>query len=616
MQVVWKKLAEGQSVPTSRWLAIGFGALSAFGIPVLLSLLGWLTELLFGGGGTSIPTIESEGARPLPSVLILGNWIRLSTDWLPCYGSTLRCALWLIALIGSVIALERWAVHATRAASLQAALYWTSNLLHRLFDQSRALSMDQGISGQRRILRDLIQTDLPRVRESLTDWYRVFPRNFLQILLCLALACLIQPWLTLLCILAFVIVWGLTSSLDAAYRKQRPVYLERRRHAHEQLIYLCESSALLESVDSRIDAKQMFDRQIDAFHQAHRKLAEEGVLRSPWGLSAAVLLGALLLFVISVRVLEPGSSLGVGEVVVLIGSVVVSVNGIFRIRKTLRRRSNAIHAAQTISNYLAVPAVRFGRLPSAAIEGSITTGIRFENVSFRDADRAKILEDVSLDLVPGKLTAVVSLDTATGQAIGEIILGFGLPASGRVLIDQRNLIDLDPLSIRQRTLFVNERGPILDGSLEENLWAGKPKDATIDVLELARQAHVSEPILNLSDGLGTVFSSNDERLPPDQLFRLGVVRALIKKPSVVVAHEPRQRVSFQEEQDSLKALELLRSHQTILVVLPERLSTLRSADQILVFKDGKVVATGTHSQLLEQSEIYRHFNYMRFAISP
>lgn len=614
MQVVWKKLAEGQAVPTSRWLAIGFGALSALGLPLLLALLGWWIELLFSPASSLEVQAEGVFVRELPEVLTLGNWIQLSTDWLPSQGSTLRCAISLIALIGGVLALERLAYNRTRVASLQASLYWTSNLLHRLFDQSRALSMDQGISGQRRILRDLIQTDLPRVRESLTDWYRVFPRNLLQIVLCVALACLIQPWLTLLCILALIVLWGLFSSLDAANRKQRPVFLERRRHAHEQLVYLCESSPLLESVDSRIDARQIFDRQVDAFNHAHGKLGDEGGIRSPWLLSATILLGAFLLFVISVRVLEPNSALGVGEVFVLVGCVIVSVNGIFRIRRSLRKRSNAVQAARAIASYLSVPAMRLGGA-GAPIAANITNRIRFENVSFRDTDRSKVLEDVSIELVPGKLTAIVSLDASAGQAIGEMILGFGLPASGRILVDNQNLIDLDPISIRRQTLLVNERGPIIDGSLEENLWAGKPKDATIDVLELARRANVSEAILNLSDGLGTVLSSNDERLPPDQLFRLGVVRALIKKPAVVVAHEPSQRVSVQEEQDSVRALEVLRSLNTILVVLPERLSTLRRADQILVFKEGRIVANGTHQQLLEQSDIYRHFNYMRFAIS-
>jgi ABC-type multidrug transport system fused ATPase/permease subunit len=75
------------------------------------------------------------------------------------------------------------------------------------------------------------------------------------------------------------------------------------------------------------------------------------------------------------------------------------------------------------------------------------------------------------------------------------------------------------------------------------------------------------------------------------------------------------RVSAKDEAESLQALQQLRGLNAIVLVIPERLSTLRAADQILVFRQGKLVSSGTHQQLLEQSEIYRHFNYMRFAVS-
>jgi ABC-type multidrug transport system fused ATPase/permease subunit len=75
------------------------------------------------------------------------------------------------------------------------------------------------------------------------------------------------------------------------------------------------------------------------------------------------------------------------------------------------------------------------------------------------------------------------------------------------------------------------------------------------------------------------------------------------------------RVSAKDEAESLQALQQLRGLNAIVLVIPERLSTLRAADQILVFRLGKLVSSGTHQQLLEQSEIYRHFNYMRFAVS-
>jgi ABC-type multidrug transport system fused ATPase/permease subunit len=147
------------------------------------------------------------------------------------------------------------------------------------------------------------------------------------------------------------------------------------------------------------------------------------------------------------------------------------------------------------------------------------------------------------------------------------------------------------------------------------MLAGVKKDTTLDLVSVAKEARVSEGILNLADGFGTMLSSNDERLAPDQLYRLGIARALIRRPSIIVAFEPKQRVSSQDEFDSLSALVTLKDMGATVLVVPERLSTLRAADQIIVFQEGRVVASGTHQKLLEDSELYRHFNYIRFSWS-
>jgi ATP-binding cassette subfamily B protein len=608
MQRVWKKLTEGEAVPSSRWFAMGLGTISAFLMPVLLTLIGWFVQLLF-----VVQTTEN-GKRVLPETLYVGSWLRITTSSLSTDKNILRCAITLLMLITVVFVIERLTLLLARRASLQAALQWTSRLLRRLFHQSRNLSVDQGLSGQRKRLRDLIQSDVPRVRDALTEWYRVIPRNLIQTIAVLVLASLIHPWLTLLAILALVVTWGLFITLEAAQRKHRPVILERRRNAHEQLIYLCESSAMLESVDPRVDVEHMYDTHAQHFNHSQLRLADESAFRSPSLLITITLLTALFLFVLSIRVLEPESTLHIGDIVVLSGCVIVAVNGIFRLRRGLRKRSNAITSADNLENYLSIQGVRTDSL-GKGIQARITSSIEFEHVCFRDSSKNRILDDVSLSLIPKQITAIVSLEPATADALGEMVLGFGLPTSGRALVDGINLIDLDPMSVRRQSLLVNEHGPLLDGTVEENLWSGRPKDAMIDVMDLARNACVSESILNLPDGLGTVLSSNDDRLAPDQLYRFGIVRALLKKPSVIVCHEPRMRVSAKDEAESLQALQQLRGLNAIVLVLPERLSTLRAADQILVFRHGKLVSSGTHQQLLEQSEIYRHFNYMRFAVS-
>jgi ABC-type multidrug transport system fused ATPase/permease subunit len=131
-------------------------------------------------------------------------------------------------------------------------------------------------------------------------------------------------------------------------------------------------------------------------------------------------------------------------------------------------------------------------------------------------------------------------------------------------------------------------------------------------MEVARKAHVADAIMNLPEGLQTLVSPSEERLPPDSLFRIGIARGFVKKRSIVVAEEPKpMRASI--EADSTEALVQLKNEGVIVVVLPNRLSTLRAADQVVVLHDHQVSDRGTHAELLERSELYRHLNYVRFA---
>jgi ABC-type multidrug transport system fused ATPase/permease subunit len=102
-------------------------------------------------------------------------------------------------------------------------------------------------------------------------------------------------------------------------------------------------------------------------------------------------------------------------------------------------------------------------------------------------------------------------------------------------------------------------------------------------------------------------------MQPDELFRIGLTRGLIKKPKLILAEEPSQRVNLRTEMETCEALLQLRNQKVTIVTLAKRLSTLRSADQILVLHDHKLAGVGTHSELLESSEIYRHLNYLQFS---
>jgi ABC-type transport system involved in cytochrome bd biosynthesis fused ATPase/permease subunit len=193
-----------------------------------------------------------------------------------------------------------------------------------------------------------------------------------------------------------------------------------------------------------------------------------------------------------------------------------------------------------------------------------------------------------------------------------MVLGFGQPISGRLLFDDVDSKDLSSESIREHSLWIAPNGPLVTGTIEDNLWLGLQRDATIDMREITQLARVSEAIFELPDGLQTLVSSKEQRLSPDLMFRLGIARAFLKKPSIIVAEEPASSQGAIEAETTRALLEA-RNHACVVLVLPNRLSTLRAADQVVVLHHRKIADVGTHNELLERSELYRHWNYMHFA---
>ena len=201
------------------------------------------------------------------------------------------------------------------------------------------------------------------------------------------------------------------------------------------------------------------------------------------------------------------------------------------------------------------------------------------------------------------------------SALVELALGFGQPYSGRLLFDGIDSKDITSQSIRDLSLWIAANGPLVTGSIEDNLWLGYPRDATIDLRDVLRKARVDQAVFGLPDGLQTLVSSQESRLSVDLMFRLGIARGFLKNPSLVVAEEPTPN-NAGIEIETTRALLELKNLPSIVLVLPSRVSTLRAADQVVMLHKDRIVEIGTHVELLERSELYRHWNYVHFAPVP
>jgi len=590
------------------WAVWVFGILAGVLIAALMVLGGWLIDLLLVGQDA----LADGSPSAMPVQLSVGRFFELNTAWLNADGSILRGVLGLVALVVIVIALECIALLTCYRAALHTSLEIAVQLKQSLFGKSEALAIEQGLSGQQEAMRELLYVHVPSVRESISQWFRVFPRHVVQAILLVALAASIHLWITFLALLSATLLWLLFSKLESIRRTNRPVLFERARAASEQLAYLCSTAPLLAFVHDQEDTKLSYEGYLNSYRHAQLQLADGSTWKSPTMLLTSAFLVAFLIVVISIRFLDESSDLHFGELFVVCGSISLSIASVYRFQRALRRYRAAEHSAAQLATYLEQSTLKKEQ-QNLKVPSKISSSIVLDHVTIKNSSGQKLLEDISTIISLGKLTAVVSSQSVQAQAFAELIFGFGRPSSGRILFDGVDSTDIDQSAIRNFSLWVAARGPLVHGTVEENLWSTGSPDATIDLMGVAKRVNVSDAILNLPDGLATLVTPNEDRLLPDSLFRIGLARGLIKKRSLVIAQEPSLRVKATAESETLSALLQLKSESTILVVLPQRLSTLRAADQIIVIHEHKVAGIGTHAQLLEQSEIYRHLNYMQFS---
>jgi ATP-binding cassette, subfamily B, bacterial len=599
--LVWPRLSQIKR-PEILWAVWVFGILAGLLVALLLVMFGWMVELLLIG--------QHE---PMPDRLAVGGQFVIETRWLNAGGSVLRGVMGLLALIVVVTLLETIALLANYRVALNTSLDFAVDIQRHLYRKSGALAVQQGLSGQQTALREHLQVHIPKVRDALHQWYRAFPRHLIQCVALSLLACTVQPWFTILAAICLLILWTLFGLLDTAKRKRRPVFVERARTANVQLAYFCETAPLLASIHPHEETELGFESQLHNYRQTQIQLSEVGVWKSPAMIVTAVAMSVLLTLVLAIRFLDtPPRALRMGESITMCLAVTLAIVSLLRLIQCYRKYRAAESAVNKLANYLDQPTHTKPDTESLA-PTAIREQLTLEHVSFRDSSGQKLLEDISLQLKPGQLTSIVASELVQAKALAELILGFGRPASGRILIDQTDSSDIDPDAFRRLSLWIAPNGPLISGTIEANLRTSWPNDATVDLMAIAKRAHVSEAILNLVDGLSTLVTPTDDRLQPDQLFRLGVTRGLVKKPSLVVANEPSASVRPTTEGDTLDALQQLKQLNAIVVVLPNRLATLRASDKIVVINDHRIDGVGTHSELLESSEIYRHLNYMRFS---
>ncbi len=241
--------------------------------------------------------------------------------------------------------------------------------------------------------------------------------------------------------------------------------------------------------------------------------------------------------------------------------------------------------------------------------------VAFENVSFGYESGSPVLKDLSLEISPGQMVALVGPSGAGKTTITYLALRFYDPGLGTVKLDGQDLRDVRLASLRRYTSIVPQECPVFHTTVRDNLLIAKP-DATDDELVSAcRAAQLHSLVESLPDGYQTVVGEMGYRLSGGERQRLAIARAILKQPRLLILDEPTSSLDSITERSIRDALVSMRTGESrpTTIVIAHRLSTILAADVILVIDEGRCVDSGRHTELLERCALYRRLYDEQFA---
>ncbi|AEH47779.1 ABC transporter ATP-binding protein [Parageobacillus thermoglucosidasius] len=229
--------------------------------------------------------------------------------------------------------------------------------------------------------------------------------------------------------------------------------------------------------------------------------------------------------------------------------------------------------------------------------------VRFEHVSFRYPNsRALVLKDISFVVHPHETVAILGATGSGKSSLLQLIPRLYDPVAGRVMIDGVDVRHIKQEQLRAFIRFVPQEVLLFSGTIAENIRFGNEHASMEEIIQAAKHAQIHDTIMKFPDGYDTVIGQRGVNLSGGQKQRLSIARALVGMPKILLLDDSTSALDLKTEAKLLRAL---KAYTCTTLIVTQKIQTAMEADTIFLLDDGKLLAKGSHDELLEKSEIYR-----------